>query len=688
MRRPPNQTFMYTARAVFLTLALSAAAIPAFAAAPAWDNTGNSMVSGTYYFRQVLYITDESGNTSEATSLFGNITFTPSTGTYSMTGLNYADSSSGAGATSNINGTYSVSSSGFGILSDALVTGANVQFLVSNHNIVGSSTESGFNDMFVATPTSSLSNASFTGSYTINGFYILAGGLAGILDGTFQLSPNGAGALGNVSISGHSAAGTNYTQSSSGVKYNFVNGANVITFPTNNNAIFYSGQVYMYMSPDGNFVFGGSPLGYDMFVGVKNAGSGTSTPLTDGLYYEAGLDSNQSVGLDSFYGSFNAVSGNIIDHQRIAFSESGQSVNSQGETFYDSYPTTISNTYQAPSGITQYTIGQSGIRIGYGLNNSSGAFPAIAVAMPYTPPGASGSVYLDPSGIVSAASSAPYTAGVSPGNFMTIYNGVNLANGTTFAPPGAFPTTLGGVQVIFDGVLPAPLYYVSATQISFLVPYEVSTYGTASIQVVNNGAKSNVATTYVWQTTPGVFTANPVGGYGTAAMLDFPSSGGYFIVSGNKPANPGDPVALYLTGLGTPFPSNPDGALGPTVGDDLVNSAQVSVGGTNVGNFAYSGLAPGLAGLYQINFTMPTLCGSPAVQPCITAGTDTLAVTGIRVSGNSSFYDSYSNEAIVPVSTGGTTASDRAPVDGSEPALAHPAAVTAKHRPLNQTATH
>src|SRR6185437_13870266 len=440
-----------------------------------------------------------------------------------------------------------------------------------------------------------------------------------------------------------------------------------------NNAIFYSGQTYMYMSPDGNFVFGGSPNGYDMFVGVRNAGSGTSTPLTDGLYYESGLDANLNVGLDSFYGSFNAVGGNIIEHQRIAFSSGGQSLDSRGDTFYDSYPTTISNSYQSPGGTMQYTIGQGGVRIGYGLSNSTGVTSSIAVAMPYTPPAASGSVYLDPSGIVSAASSAPYTAGISPGNFMTIYNGVNLANSTTFAPPGAFPTTLGGVTVLFDGALAAPLYYVSPTQISFLVPYGLpTTYSVASIQVINNGAKSNIATTYVYTTTPGIFTANPVGGYGVAAMLDFPSSGGYFIVSGNKPANPGDPVALYLTGLGNPFPANPDGALGPSAGDSLLNDAQVDIGGTGVGNFAYAGLAPGLAGLYQINFTMPTLCASPAVPPCIDAGTNSIGVRGIAVSGANSYYDSYSSEAIVPVSSGGTTASDRASSDGSEAPLAHP----------------
>ncbi len=95
----------------------------------------------------------------------------------------------------------------------------------------------------------------------------------------------------------------------------------------------------MYVSPDSDFVFGGSPSGYDMFVGVKNASSGASTPLS-GLYYEAGLDDNTAAGLDSYYGSFNAFQGNIIGHERITYSDNG-SASAEGFTYYSSYPITL-----------------------------------------------------------------------------------------------------------------------------------------------------------------------------------------------------------------------------------------------------------------------------------------------------------------------------------------------------------
>jgi uncharacterized protein (TIGR03437 family) len=626
-------------------LLIFAAALPAFATGPAWDSSGNSLLNGVYYFRQVIY-TSSGGSLNGADAYYGNISFNGS-GTYSVTSgtfVQYTGSIPSVSTAATTTGTYSVSASGYGFLSSPVLSGVNIVFLVSNGILVGSETENnaGVNDMFVAAPYStSLSLSSLSGTYTIASMFPSA-------DATFQLSPN-AGTLGTVNISGYSTSGTAATQSSNGVKYAYSNGAYSIIFPNNSSANFYSngtlnnggtGSLFLYSSPDSNFVFGGTQYGFDMFVGVRNAPSGSNTPLS-GLYYEAGIDNNASLGLDTYYGAFNAIpGGSIIGHERVL----SAGFTPEGLTYYNTYPTSISGTYTDSSQTVNYTIGQkNGIRIGYG----TAGYPAIEVALPYSPPTVTQSIYLDPTGIVNTASSAPYTAGVSPGDFITLYNGVGLANGTTFAPPGAFPNTLGGVTVIIDGVIQAPIYYVSTTQISFLMPYEVSTFPIASIQVNNNGTKSNIATTYVNVTTPGVFTAAPVGGDGIAAMLDFPSTGGYFIVSANKPANPGDAVALYLTGLGAPFPSNGDGALGPATGDSLVQTIDVNVGGVSVGTPGYLGLAPALAGLYQINFNIPALCSASGQTGCINAGQNTIGISG---------PDSYSNESYIPVSSGGTTA--------------------------------
>ena len=82
-----------------------------------------------------------------------------------------------------------------------------------------------------------------------------------------------------------------------------------------------AGTELLYISPDGNFIFGGSASGYDMFVGVRAA---TSAPSNyDGLYYQAGLDLDESAAggvspLDSYYGSFQALSGKIVGHQEFS----------------------------------------------------------------------------------------------------------------------------------------------------------------------------------------------------------------------------------------------------------------------------------------------------------------------------------------------------------------------------------
>ena len=50
------------------------------AAAQTFDNSGNSMLQGTYYFREVIYLlADQAGDLGQAVALFGNITFTNGT---------------------------------------------------------------------------------------------------------------------------------------------------------------------------------------------------------------------------------------------------------------------------------------------------------------------------------------------------------------------------------------------------------------------------------------------------------------------------------------------------------------------------------------------------------------------------------------------------------------------------------
>ena len=225
------------------------------------------------------------------------------------------------------------------------------------------------------------------------------------------------------------------------------------------------------------------------------------------------------------------------------------------------------------------------------------------------------SVFLHPAGVVNAASFGPFTAGVAPGELITLY-GANLAPETAAAAVTPLPTSLAGVQTLVND-RPAPLLWVSPGQLAAMVPY--STAGPiASIQVVNNGVASKPVTTFVNRSAPGVF-AIPPDGVSTAAARH----ADYTLVDALSPAAPGEIVLLYVTGLGAVTPAVADGDAGPVGPLSVVEgSLSVSIGGAPA-RIHYAGLAPGFAGLYQINCTVPE-SAEPGWATVAVAGPDSL----------------------------------------------------------------
>jgi uncharacterized protein (TIGR03437 family) len=397
------------------------------------------------------------------------------------------------------------------------------------------------------------------------------------------------------------------------VKYYFSNGGANINFNgslSNSNLI--AGTKYLYFSPDGNFVFGGSPTGWDMIVGVK---SGSGTPAFNNLYYQAGAYQDLSGGygnLYTFYGSLKPVGQTVLGHQRLLTLFNN---NPLDYTYTSSL--TFNSDGTADDGIFHYVFGPGGtIRIGSGKGTLLGATVAIA-APAFTPSG----VYIYPTGVVNAASSALFTSGVAPGELITIY-GSNLAS--TTAVDVTFPTTLAGVQVYVNNRL-APIYVVSATQISAIIPY-ATTELVASIQVVNNGTRSNIVPAWVTLTAPGVFT-QPAGGIGTAAALHTD----YSLVTSNAPLHIGDTVLLYVTGLGAVSPAVADGSPGPVSPlSYATNTIKVYIGGQQA-TTSFVGLAPQLVGLYQINAQIPS---------GVTSGNASVDISG---------PDFYTTQATIPI---------------------------------------
>jgi uncharacterized protein (TIGR03437 family) len=621
-----------------------------------WDTSGNSLLNGSFYFRQVAYsIGDDSGDLGDADAIYGQITFNGN-GTYTITaaGANggalildaYNGSESALPATT---GTYAISSSGYGYITSPAVSGDLIFGLVSANGVfVGSSTDNvnGYNDMMImakiASPVMTASN--FSGNWTMSSFDPNINGsfeVSYMLNTVATMSPDGNGHLNVASIKGYENGNSSpITQSVSGLGYIFSNGAAVATFPTNGSLLY--GQKYFYFSPDGNFFFGGGPQNFDMIVGVK---TNTSSAPPPGLYFQVGLDEslNEYGGdMDTYFGSLDGVSGSsgltLIGHQRV--NDFGGTANlAYGASLYDytySNPLTFTAN-EATTSSAGFIAGDGGnVIISTGLGGTLG----ISVTLQAPTPTASG-VWIDPQGVVNSASFAPFTARIAPGELITLF-GSNLSNTTTALQGGnAAPTTMGGVQVTIGGY-PAPVFSVSPTQVSTIVPYEVTVGSTVGIQVSNAGQLSNTVTQYVSNTAPGVFTQCACGiEYGWLVHLGIGNSVSAVgsPVSDSNPAVEGETLAVGLTGLGAVTPSISDGAVAPTNGTNTTNNTiTVDISQVASATVGFAGLLPGLAAEYQLNVTMPT--------SGITVGPNYFDVEGMDSSG---YIDSYMSYPLIPV---------------------------------------
>jgi uncharacterized protein (TIGR03437 family) len=160
------------------------------------------------------------------------------------------------------------------------------------------------------------------------------------------------------------------------------------------------------------------------------------------------------------------------------------------------------------------------------------------------------------------------------------------------------PTELAGTQVRVSDI-PVPLFYVSDTQINFLMPVSQEK-GATDIRVVSNGLAGPVATVTVVDAAPALFLA-PTG-------LVIATHANNSLITVDAPARAGEVVVIYAAGLGKTV-INPGYGEIPTYISPLVNLGAVKVllNGTAVdaARIQYAGLTPSCAGLYQINVQLP-----------------------------------------------------------------------------------
>ncbi len=105
---------------------------------------------------------------------------------------------------------------------------------------------------------------------------------------------------------------------------------------------------------------------------------------------------------------------------------------------------------------------------------------------------------------------------------------------------------------------------------------------------------------------------------------------------------------VYTTGLGATNPAIADGSITPgTSLTNAVNEVDVYLDGptsSEQATVAFTGLTPGLIGLYQINFTVPT---------GVSAGDNILELVGVGTDSTGATYEDTDNfEALISIGSG------------------------------------
>ncbi|MDQ2947595.1 MAG: hypothetical protein M3Y27_16965, partial [Acidobacteriota bacterium] len=213
----------------------------------------------------------------------------------------------------------------------------------------------------------------------------------------------------------------------------------------------------------------------------------------------------------------------------------------------------------------------------------------------------------------------------TPGSIGTIFCIGLKIDGVVSPSTLPLPLSLAGITVTVAGV-GAPLFAVADLhgyqQINFQVPVEGTLDGApAEVVVSQNGSRGSTTVAYDGSTPGAFFTQN-----GTQFGI-FQHAGSYSQVTQDNPARPGETVIAYATGLsgnsppvptGQPTPAMPLSVIRQSVGvltDELfltLNEKGLSnavyglqVDTTGQSPIPFMGLAPGLVGVFQVNFILP-----------------------------------------------------------------------------------
>jgi uncharacterized protein (TIGR03437 family) len=167
--------------------------------------------------------------------------------------------------------------------------------------------------------------------------------------------------------------------------------------------------------------------------------------------------------------------------------------------------------------------------------------------------------------------------------------GWQLAAGELSAARLPLPSSISGVSVTLDGQR-LPLLHVSPTQINAQLPFDAADPTVLRVTTPNGSSDISVALSEV---APALFPAGSVA-HADGAPVD-----------ADSPARPGEFLMVFLTGLGRVNGQIAPGQAAPAAPLLTVRApVEVRLGNATI-QPSFAGLAPGFAGLYQVNLQVP-----------------------------------------------------------------------------------
>jgi minor extracellular serine protease Vpr len=216
---------------------------------------------------------------------------------------------------------------------------------------------------------------------------------------------------------------------------------------------------------------------------------------------------------------------------------------------------------------------------------------------------------------------------VAPGSYVSIF-GAGLSDTTGYADTATLPLAIDFVNVSFDvpsaGIsVPGRLTYASPSQVNVQVPWELQGHSSAQVKVTIDYTNGTVVTLPLADYAPAFFEVSP----GVVAALDKTNH----VIGANNAARRGQAVQLFVNGLGpvTNQPASGDPAPSSPLATTPTKPV-VTIGGQPA-DVSFSGLAPGFAGLYQVNVTVPNNLSAGNNSMSIAIGGRTSKLSGIPV---------------------------------------------------------